>query len=44
MKISIWAAQNKQWGRMWPVGRQFDMPDLEVYLDFGMPESLQNSQ
>ncbi len=28
MKISIWAAQNKQRGRMQPADRQFDMPAL----------------
>ncbi len=30
MKIPIWAAQNKQRGRMQPAGRQFDMPDLDA--------------
>jgi hypothetical protein len=29
MKIPIRAAQNRQKGRMRPVGRQFDMPALE---------------
>jgi len=29
-KSPIWAAQNKQKGRMRPAGRQFDMPDLEL--------------
>ncbi len=28
MKIPIWAAQNKQRGRMRPAGGQFDMPAL----------------
>jgi len=32
MKILIWAAQNKQRGRMLPTGRQFDMPDQTAYL------------
>jgi hypothetical protein len=35
-KSPIWAAQNKQRGRMRPAGRQFDMPGLHLMftLDF----------
>jgi hypothetical protein len=29
LKTSLRAAKDKQWGRMRPAGRQFDMPDLE---------------
>jgi len=30
MKIPIWAAQNRQRGRMRPAGRQFDMPAIDA--------------